>query len=377
MTVTITLPPEHSALVQDAHDEPLHLRTIPTPIPGPGSAVIRVLAVPILTYAREVYDGRRLYTYPTPFVPGASAIGRVVAVGNDAVVLKPGDLVYADCCVRGRDDKDAIFLGGIRDGFTDSSHKLMAGEFRDFTFAEYARLPLEICTRLDERKLLGSPAQGGFGLTVEDLTWMMGLSVPYGGLTDINLKTGERIIIAPATGGFGGSAVKVALAMGAFVVAMGRDEEALKRLKALDPSRVDTVPLTGDLEKDIVALKQFGPVDAYYDVSPPAAINSPHIRSCIKALAYGGRVSFMGGIKGDVLVPYEFIMHFDISLKGKWMLAPKDAAGMIRLIEGGILALGPKGGSRVVATYGLKDWKEAFDTAAAANRVGDLTVFKP
>ncbi|MDI1492578.1 MAG: hypothetical protein OHK93_003792 [Ramalina farinacea] len=357
--------------------EPLHLRTIPTPTPGPGSAIIRVLAVPILTYAREIYNGSRNYPYPTPLVPGASAIGRVVAVGNDAVMLRAGDLVYADCCVRGRDDRDTIFLGGLHQGFTDSSHKLMGGEFRDFTFAEYARVPLEVCSRLDEGRLLGSPERGGLGLTVEDLTWMMGLSVPFGGLTDINLKTGERVIIAPATGGFGGSAVKVALAMGAFVVAMGRDQEALKKLKALNPEKVDTVQMTGDMETDIAALKQFGPVDAYYDVSPAAAINSTHIRSCIQALAYGGRVSFMGGIKGDVLVPYTFIMHFDISLKGKWMLAPKDAGRLIRLIEGGILTLGEKGGSRVVATYGLKDWKEAFDTAAAANRVGDLTVFKP
>jgi NADPH:quinone reductase-like Zn-dependent oxidoreductase len=59
-----------------------------------------------------------------------------------------------------------------------------------------------------------------------------GFTVPYGGLRDIDLKPGETIIIAPAAGSFGGAAVKLALAMGALVIAVGRNPEALKKLAA-------------------------------------------------------------------------------------------------------------------------------------------------
>jgi NADPH-dependent curcumin reductase CurA len=93
----------------------------------------------------------------------------------------------------------------------------MQGEWRDFTYAEYAKLPLENCYLLDEDRLLGKVEDGGLGYKIEDLIPAMGSVVPYGGLSDIKLQAGETIIIAPATGWFGGRAVEAALAMGARV----------------------------------------------------------------------------------------------------------------------------------------------------------------
>jgi hypothetical protein len=93
----------------------------------------------------------------------------------------------------------------------------MTGEWRDWTYAEYAKVPLENCVLLDETRLLGPIENGGLGYNVENLTQLHRLLVPYGGLRDIQLQAGETIIIAPATGAFGGRAVEVALAMGAQV----------------------------------------------------------------------------------------------------------------------------------------------------------------
>lgn len=93
----------------------------------------------------------------------------------------------------------------------------MQGEWRDFTYAEYARLPLENCHSLDEDRLLGKVEDGGLGYKIEDLIPLMGALVPYGGLSNIKLQPGETVIIAPATGWFGGRAVEAALAMGARV----------------------------------------------------------------------------------------------------------------------------------------------------------------
>jgi NADPH:quinone reductase-like Zn-dependent oxidoreductase len=93
----------------------------------------------------------------------------------------------------------------------------MHGEWRDWTYAEYAKVPLENCFPLDEARLLGSVETGGLGYSLENLTQIPRLLVPHGGLADIKLQAGETIIIAPATGMFGGRAVEVALAMGAKV----------------------------------------------------------------------------------------------------------------------------------------------------------------
>jgi len=106
---------------------------------------------------------------------------------------------------------------------------------------------LENCSVLDEKRLLGLVEEGGLGYQLESLLYIATLLVPYGGLRDINLLAGETIIIAPATGSFGGAAVHVALAMGARVIAMGRNVDTLQRINALS-ERVEVVPITGDVQ---------------------------------------------------------------------------------------------------------------------------------
>jgi len=99
-----------------------------------------------------------------PLVIGTSALGRVAAIGPDAVLLKPGQLVFIDSFVRGRDDPNATFLLGVHEGHTEGSKKLMRGEWKDATYAEYAKIPLENCYPLNESILVGN-----LGYKVEDL----------------------------------------------------------------------------------------------------------------------------------------------------------------------------------------------------------------
>jgi threonine dehydrogenase-like Zn-dependent dehydrogenase len=372
-----TLPPTHKALVQEVKTHPLVVKELPTPQAIPGTAILRIISAPVISYMREVYDGTRSnYAYPTPLVPGTSAIGRVVATGPDAAKLKEGDLVLVDCLIRGRDDSEALFLFGLTEGAGEGSRKLMHGEWRDATFAQYAKVPLENCFLLNEARLLGPVEKGGLGYEVDQLCWLLQSLVPYGGLRSIDLKAGETVIIAPATGGFGSAAVVVALAMGARVIAMARNEIELKKIKALNPDRVEIVPMTGNIEEEIAALKKFGRINAFFDISPAAAQESTHFKSAVLSLTQGGRVSLMGGFLGDLPIPHRFIMRFDITLKGKWMYSRDDVFTMLQLMNTGVLNV--KDIVKVVRQFGLEDWKKAFDVAyEQGGRLGQLTVFNP
>lgn len=292
------LPATHRALVLSSVRDPLDITLVPnhpTPSPVPGSAVVRILATGVISYAGEVYSGIRSYPFPKPMVPGSSAIGRVAAVGPDAASLKPGQLVFLDSFVRGRDDDAARILLGVSDGVTDGSRKLMRDAWRDGTFAEYARLPLENCYALDEARLLGSghaDDEGGLGYAVEDLLAIGNMLVPYGGLRDVGLQAGEKVVVAPATGMFGGSAVPVALAMGAGkVVAMGRNEEMLARLRELGP-RVRTVSIVGDVEAETKALREDGPANVFFDISPPGTAGSSYFKAGCESFSVLCSLSF-------------------------------------------------------------------------------------
>lgn len=371
---TSSVPPTHKALVQDAPAQPPVVKTLPTPKPTPGSAIIKVLYAPIISYMRDVYNGKRPYKYATPLVIGTSVIGRVAATGDDAVLVKDGDLVYFDCTIHGRDDPGAIFLMGLSEGGTDGSRKLMHGEWRDATYAEYAKVPLENVYMFDERKLCGSPSDGGLGYAPEQLVWLLRALVPYGGMRSIGLQAGETIIVAPATGGFGSAAVIVASAMGARVIAMGRNAQALENLKTLAP-KVETVQMTGDLESEMAALKKFGKIDAFFDISPAQAQQSTHLKAAIMSLRHEGRVSLMGGFTDEVAIPHRFIMRYDITLKGKWMYSRADNIAFLDLLTNGNIDLHKF--VKVQGTYKLEDWEEAFEAAANADRLGSMVMFTP
>lgn len=365
------LPKTHRALFIVEHGIPPVVQELPLPTVTPGSVLVRILHSSVVSYMPEIYVSRkRPYPYPLPIVPGPSAIGRVVVAGPDATVLRPGQLVHVDCLIRGRDDPTATVLLGLHEGATDASRTLMKGEWREGTFAEYAKVPLENCFVLDEEKMLG------LGYSAAQLSYLTHLLVPYGGLRDIGLQAGETVIVAPATGPFGGAAVQVALAMGARVIAMGRNVEKLKKLADSygKGGRVEIVPITGDAQQEAAALGAFGPIDAFFDISPPEAGNSTHLRSAIVALRHGGRVSLMGGITGDVSIPYGLVMQRDIQLKGKWMYERSDVTALIQMVRTGILRLDKV---EVVGEFALADWEKAFEVTAKNADIGQVTVLSP
>ncbi|GAM91569.1 hypothetical protein ANO11243_096210 [Dothideomycetidae sp. 11243] len=373
-----SLPTHHRALLLNSTRSPLDLSICerPTPQATSGSAVVRILAAPVISYAKAVFAGEKpAYHYPDQFVPGFSAIGRVVAVGNDATLVQPGKLVFVDPFIRARDDPSAQLIAGVYEGFTDGSRKLMAGEWRDSTYAEYTKAPLESCYVLDEERLLG---KNGLGYELEDLAYIAGLLVPFGGLRDVDFKPGESLIVGPATGPFGNCAVHLGLALGASrLTAMGRNKTVLAELERRGNGRVKTVPITGDSAAETKELRANGPVDVFFDISPPFAIGSSHFKAGIEALGYRGRASLMGGQLQDIPIPIRHVMHHCIQLRGKWMYESDDVRALIKLIEAGIVKLGAPGGIGPAKKYSLDDHLAAFDTAAENAKPFSLTVICP
>ncbi|KAI7771446.1 hypothetical protein LZL87_010886 [Fusarium oxysporum] len=361
-TSTTGLPKTHRALVLHSTRDPYDISVVAqdTPQSCPGSAVIRVLSAGVLTYADRVYSGHKPYPYPEPFVIGSSAIARVTAVGPDATSLKPGQLVFFDSFIQGRDNPNSLILHGLSGGFDTASNKLMEGEWRDGTYAEYAKVPLENCFPLDENRLTGNRAEGGLGYSMADLAYLWTISVPFGGLQDIAIRSGEKVIISPAAGTFGSAAVLAVLAMGAQVIAVGRNHETLDKVKALDPERIRTVLNTGNVENDVKELTKDGLADAFFDISPGKAVTSTHFKSCIMSLRRGGRVSLMGAHE-ELKLPTQFIMLNDITVKGKWMYTKDDMRNMIKLLEAGYLKLD---GVQTIANFSMEEVKEAFEKAA-------------
>ncbi|KAI1772398.1 alcohol dehydrogenase GroES domain-containing protein [Hypoxylon cercidicola] len=357
-----SLPETYTGLLFHSPSSPPTLATLPTPVPTAGTVIVKPLYSIIVQYANEIFTNGnpRGYKYPLPLVPGGACVARVAAVPSDATSLKPGQLVFVEITVRGRDDPSIKILRGFNEGTSEGSRRLMRGEWRNGCWVTLATAPLESVHALDEDVLVGK-----LGYKIEEFGSLSQFVVPYGGLADIGLKPGETILIAPATGAFSSAAVHIALAMGARVIAMGRNETALVELKKLaEPGRVETVKISGDVQEDINALAKFGPLDVYFDISPRPASKSSHIRAGIMSLGPGGRMSLMGGIPDDIGIPYWHIMHNGITIKGTFMNTIQQAKDLIKLIERGVLKVGSRAGMEISGKYKLEDWEEAFRAAA-------------
>jgi len=156
----------YRALVLKSTSEPLSIETQPIPTAVPGSVIVKVLGLSIIPYLHAILDGTLPYSISLPMVPGSSCIARIHSVGPDATSLSPGQLVFCDLTVRARDDPNLAILMGIHGG---AAPKLMDGEWRDGSYAEYAKFPTENVFPLNEEILLGK-----FGYSLEDLCTIPG-----------------------------------------------------------------------------------------------------------------------------------------------------------------------------------------------------------
>jgi D-arabinose 1-dehydrogenase-like Zn-dependent alcohol dehydrogenase len=310
--------------------------------------------------------------------PGNTAIGRVFEVGPDAVSLTPGQMVFCDITIRARDDPSVTILYGIHGGGYPAAKKLMDGEWRNATYAEYTRFPLENLYPLNESLLITS-----MGYRVSDLCLLPVFLVPFGGLSEVDLKPGEVVIVAPATGRYGGAAVAVALAMGATVVAAGRNTTALQTLHKIHAStgRIRTVVLTEDSARNTELFKSAAGMtkgaDVYIDFSPPAVQGSSLLCSGIGALRSFGRCVIMGGMSGDLEIPYLDVMFKSLRLQGRFMYSRHHTIQLIQMMESGLMPLGTKAGIHRTEEFGLESVDDALEAAGKLVGWGAHVVLKP
>lgn len=317
------------------------------------------------------------FSQQPPFTPGSSAVGRIAALGTDATSLKVGQLVFLDSFIRGRDDSTAQIIRGVYKGPTPSAKTLshQPNLWRDGFWTEYSHTPLENCYHLDENDLLGKPEHGGLGYGIGDLAYMNKLALAYGGFRSIGLRTGQTIIITPATGNHGGAAVQVASAMGARVIAVGRNINSLKELQQKIP-RVFPVQLTGELKDDLKILSPFGTIDAFLDFTPSSMTYPLHLKSCLAAVKSYGQGLLMGFPRGDYSLLYGMMIGKNINIRAQYMYERDDVRGLIKLVEMGILRVGNASGAKVV-NFTLDQYDEAISQAAEQQTWGLQVVLRP
>ncbi|KGN42041.1 zinc-dependent alcohol dehydrogenase family protein [Knoellia aerolata] len=333
------------AMVVDAVRARPEVRDVPDPTPPVGGVVVRVMATGMCRSDWHAWAGHDDIAFP--HVPGHELAGVVVAVDSAVTTWRVGDRVTTpfvsgcgtcEWCASGQAQ---VCPRQEQPGFTHWG-----------SFAEYVAL------HAADTNLVAVPPQVEFA-TAASLGCRF--ATAYRALVDrARVVEGEWVTVVGA-GGLGLSAVMIARALGARVVAVDRNEEALAVASRLG---ADHVLLAGtDVPAAVIELTGGGS-----HVAVDAVGSEQTCADAILSLRRRGRhvqVGLLPPVGGHPRVPMARVIGWELDLLGSHGMAAVDYPGMLALIEQGRLQ--PQ--QLVERTIGLDEAAAllpVFDTATVA-----------
>ncbi|KAE9578611.1 hypothetical protein CGMCC3_g5378 [Colletotrichum fructicola] len=358
--------PTNFAMRLTAFGAPLTKVELPVPEASAGTVVVRNLATSLTSYMHLILDGKLpQHNLQLPVIPNPPCVGRIHAVGPDAVRLKSGDLVYIQPMVQARDDPYTKIVQGHICGTSDGAYRLWE-EWKEGAFQQYTKVPLENCILLNEDRLCGE-----LGYRPAVLQSIANYAVSAGAIIEAaKLKPAETIIIGPSSGMFSGLAVEIALAVGGNVIALGRSESKLAAMKQKiggDPGRLKYVVMTGDDETDYRAIMQATPdgagAEVYNDWTPEGNTGAFYLSAASRTLKFNGRIVLSGGTTAGLGgLSYISAVTRDLQILGKWVCNRQTVEQLLGMVTCGLLRIGVDSGT-IVKEFTLDQVMEAVEYA--------------
>jgi len=268
---------------------------LPTPTPGADEVLIRIQAASLNFPDLLIVQNKYQMKPALPFVPGSEYAGVIEAVGSDVKHLKAGQTV---ACLSG--------TGG---------------------FATHTLAPAKLCL----------PLTPSFN-AVDAAAFIMIYATSYHALVDrAELQAGETVLILGAAGGVGSSAIQIAKAVGAKVIAAASTDEKCALCRQLGADEVINYT-NGDFREQIKALTQGKGPDVIYD-----PVGGEFSEPAFRSIAWRGRYLVVGFAAGPIpALP--------------WNLALLKGASIVGVFWGDFAKREPQKNAEMMVT--LTDWYE-------------------
>lgn len=321
------------------------MQTVADPVPSPGGVVVQVHATGLCRSDWHAWAGHD-DGVALPHVPGHELVGVVVAVGADVRRWTVGDRVttpfVCGCgtCQWCQAGQAQVCPDQTQPGFTHWG-----------SFAEYVALHSADTNLVMVSADIDDAAAAGLGCR---------FATSYRALTErARVQRGEWVTVV-GVGGVGLSAVQVAAAAGARVVAVDRTPAALALAQRLGAEH--TVVADGsDVAARVHELTGGGS-----HVAVDAVGSATTCADAIHSLRRHGRhvqVGLLPGVDGHPAVPMDRVIAWELDVLGSHGMAAVDYPGMLGLVGAGTLrpqdmverVVGLAEGARLLPT---------FDTAA-------------
>jgi NADPH2:quinone reductase len=268
---------------------------LPTPTPGADEVLIRIQAASLNFPDLLIVQNKYQMKPALPFVPGSEYAGVIEAVGSDVKHLKVGQTV---ACLSG--------TGG---------------------FATHTLAPAKLCL----------PLTPSFN-AVDAAAFIMIYATSFHALVDrAELQAGETVLILGAAGGVGSSAIQIAKAVGAKVIAAASTDEKCALCRQLGADEVINYT-NADFREQVKALTQGKGPDVIYD-----PVGGEFSEPAFRSIAWRGRYLVVGFAAGPIpALP--------------WNLALLKGASIVGVFWGDFAKREPQKNAEMMVT--LTDWYE-------------------
>ncbi|MBU5340575.1 zinc-dependent alcohol dehydrogenase family protein [Caldifermentibacillus hisashii] len=323
--------------------KPLRVGEVPDPTPGPHDVIVKVEASGVCRSDWHAWMGDMgwLGIKPElPIIPGHEMGGVVVEVGKEINNFKSGDRVttpfhescaHCSYCLSGRSNL--------------CEHVRVHGMVNDGAYAEYIRIPqgdFNLVHLPDEVDAITAAAIG--------CRYMTG----FHGVVKTNIRPGDWLVVN-GSGGVGLSAIQVANALGAQVIAVDIDD------KKLEMAQKEGAVVTINARKEVVpkAVQEITKGGAHASIDA-LGIKETIVNS-ILSLRKGGRHVQIGlttsSESGVVDIPIDMVTMMELEVVGSLGNPRAEYDGLLRLIARG--KLNPK--SLVSREISLNDVTDVFN----------------
>jgi len=310
--------------------ESLVIEDIPARDPGPGEVRIRVRAASVNFPDVLIIQNKYQFKPERPFSPGSEAAGDVIAVGEGVTHVKPGDRVLAST------------------GHGSFAEEVIA------TAAKVVKLP------------------DGLGYDVAS-AFILTYGTSWHALNDrAALKAGETVLVLGAAGGVGISAIEIAKARGARVIAAASTEEKLAVCR--EHGADETINYESeDLREGIKRTTGGKGPDVIYD-----PVGGKYAEPAFRSIAWRGRYLVVGFANGEIpRLPLNLMLLKGASVVGVFWgdytkrepaANERDVAEMMTLLTAGKLR------PHISATYSLDQVPQALIDMANRRVTGKVLI---
>ncbi len=323
---------------------PLSVEEYPLPTPGPGQALVKLIASGVCHTDLHAAEGDWPVQPSPPFIPGHEGVGDVVAVGEGVTSLRVGDRVGNAWLWTACGDCEYCRTGWE----TLCESQKNGGYSVDGSFGEYMLVDAEFAPRIPD------------GVDPVEIAPVLcaGVTV-YKGLKMTEARPGQWVVIS-GIGGLGHIAVQYAVAMGLRVAAVdiAEDKLALARkhgaeitVNALDEDPVEAIQReTGGVHGVLVT-----------------AVHPAAFGQAIGMTRRGGTIVFNGLPPGDFPAPIFEVVLKGLTIRGSIVGTRQDMEEAIDFYARGLI-------HPTVAARSLGEINEVLDEMRAGKIDGRVVI---